>query len=256
MAQAENVNDPMHQFAISKLVDIPVQLFGAPLHFTNSSLWMVITIAAITLFFSMAMSGRALVPGRMQLAAELCYEFIANMVRDNAGQEGMKFFPFVFTIFVFVLTSNMLGMIPYSFTTTSHIAVTFALAAFIVTMVLVYGLIRNGFKFFKLFLPSGVPLVLAPLLIIIEIISFLTRPISLSVRLFANMLAGHTMLKVFAGFVVSIGQGGGFLVLFAAVPLIGAVALMGLEFLVAFLQAFIFSILTCIYLNDAIHPGH
>jgi len=251
-----NANDPMHQFVINKQIEVPFELFGSPLHFTNSSLWMIVTIAAITIFFSMAMSGRALVPGRMQLVAELCYEFIANMVRDNAGQEGMKFFPFVFSIFVFVLTANMLGMIPYSFTVTSHIAVTFAMAAFIVTLVLVYGLIRNGLKFFKLFLPSGVPLILAPLLIMIEIISFLSRPISLSVRLFANMLAGHTMLKVFAGFVVSIGKGGGFMMVFALVPLIGATALMGLEFLVAFLQAFIFSILTCIYINDAIHPGH
>ena len=255
MAEA-NANDPMHQFVINKQIEVPFELFGSPLHFTNSSLWMIVTIAAITIFFSMAMSGRALVPGRMQLVAELCYEFIANMVRDNAGQEGMKFFPFVFSIFVFVLTANMLGMIPYSFTVTSHIAVTFAMAAFIVTLVLVYGLIRNGLKFFKLFLPSGVPLILAPLLIMIEIISFLSRPISLSVRLFANMLAGHTMLKVFAGFVVSIGKGGGFMMVFALVPLIGATALMGLEFLVAFLQAFIFSILTCIYINDAIHPGH
>lgn len=255
MAEA-NANDPMHQFVINKQIEMPFELFGSPLHFTNSSLWMILTIAAITIFFSMAMSGRALVPGRMQLVAELCYEFIANMVRDNAGQEGMKFFPFVFTIFVFVLTANLLGMIPYSFTFTSHIAVTFALAAFIVTLVLVYGIFRNGLKFFKLFLPSGVPLVLAPLLIVIEIISFLSRPISLSVRLFANMLAGHTMLKVFAGFVVSIGKGGGFMMVFALVPLLGATALMGLEFLVAFLQAFIFSILTCIYLNDAIHPGH
>jgi F-type H+-transporting ATPase subunit a len=254
VAEAASANDPMHQFVISS--KIPFEMFGVPLHFTNSSMWMILTVISITVFMSFAMSGRALVPGRMQLVAELCYEFIAKMVRDNAGPEGMKFFPFVFTIFVFVLTANMLGMLPYSFTVTSHIAVTFALAAVIVTMVLIYGFWRNGLKFLRLFLPSGVPLILAPLLVVIEIISFLTRPVSLSVRLFANMLAGHTMLKVFAGFVVSIGSKGGFFVVAAAVPLIGATALMGLEFLVAFLQAFIFSILTCIYLNDAIHPGH
>lgn len=254
MAEAANPNDPMHQFVISSKWDWEVM--GVPLHFTNSSLWMIFTVVAITMFMSFAMSGRSLVPGRMQLIAELSYEFIANMVRDNAGAEGMKFFPFVFSIFVFVLTANMLGMIPYSFTVTSHIAVTFAMAAVIIMIVLVYGLMRNGLKFFKLFLPSGVPLILAPLLIVIEIISFLSRPISLSVRLFANMLAGHTMLKVFAGFVVNIGSKGGLFIIAAGVPLIGATALMGLEFLVAFLQAFIFSILTCIYLNDAIHPGH
>lgn len=254
MAQAADANDPMHQFVISSIWDWEVM--GVPLHFTNSSAWMIVTIITITAFMSFSMSGRSLVPGRMQLIAELSYEFIANMVRENAGSEGMKFFPFVFTIFVFILTANMLGMIPYSFTVTSHIAVTFALAAVIISIVLVYGLMRNGLKFFKLFLPSGVPLILAPLLIVIEIISFLSRPISLSVRLFANMLAGHTMLKVFAGFVVNIGAKGGFFIVAAAVPLIGATALMGLEFLVAFLQAFIFSILTCIYLNDAIHPGH
>lgn len=255
MAEAANANDPMHQFVISSKWNWePIE--GLSLHFTNSSLWMVFTVLAITLFMSFAMSGRSLVPGRMQLVAELSYEFIANMVRDNAGAEGMKFFPFVFSIFVFVLTANMLGMIPYSFTVTSHIAVTFAMAMVIISIVLVYGLFKNGLKFFKLFLPSGVPLVLAPLLIVIEIISFLSRPISLAVRLFANMLAGHTMLKVFAGFVVDIGSKGGLFIIAAGVPLIGATALMGLEFLVAFLQAFIFSILTCIYLNDAIHPGH
>lgn len=255
MAEAADANDPMHQFVISRMFNWePVE--GLNLHFTNASAWMVFTVLTITVFMSFAMSGRSLVPGRMQLIAELSYEFIANMVRDNAGNEGMKFFPFVFSIFVFVLTANMMGMIPYSFTVTSHIAVTFAMAMVIITIVLFYGLIRNGLKFFRLFLPSGVPWPLIPILVPIEIISFLTRPVSLSVRLFANMLAGHTMLKVFAGFVVSIGSKGGVFFLAAAVPLAGAVALMGLEFLVAFLQAFIFSILTCIYLNDAIHPGH
>jgi F-type H+-transporting ATPase subunit a len=251
---AENANDPMHQFVINKIADI--QIGGVDLSYTNASLWMTFAVASIAIFMMVAMSGRALVPGRMQSMAELCYEFIANMVRENAGTEGMKFFPFVFTIFTFVLACNMLGMLPYSFTVTSHIIVTFALAAVIITIVLVYGLMRNGLKFFKLFAPSGVPIVLLPLMIVIEVISFLSRPISLSVRLFANMLAGHTMLKVFAGFVVSIGSMGGLVTLGAIVPLAMATALIGLEFLVAFLQAFIFAILTCIYLNDAIHPGH
>jgi F-type H+-transporting ATPase subunit a len=251
---AENANDPMHQFVINKIADI--QIGGLDLSYTNASLWMTFAVASISIFMMVAMSGRALVPGRMQSLAELCYEFIANMVRENAGTEGMKFFPFVFTIFTFVLACNMLGMLPYSFTVTSHIIVTFALAAVIIAIVLVYGLMRNGLKFFKLFAPSGVPIVLLPLMIVIEVISFLSRPISLSVRLFANMLAGHTMLKVFAGFVVSIGSMGGLVTLGAIVPLAMATALIGLEFLVAFLQAFIFAILTCIYLNDAIHPGH
>ncbi|TNE59594.1 MAG: F0F1 ATP synthase subunit A [Alphaproteobacteria bacterium] len=244
----------MHQFVINKIADF--QIGGLDLSFTNSSLWMVAAVATVSLFMMSAMSGRALIPGRMQSVAELCYEFISNMVRDNAGTEGMKFFPFVFTVFTFVLSCNMLGMIPYSFTVTSHIIVTFALAAVIITIVLVYGLLRNGFKFFGLFLPSGVPWWMAPIMVPIEVISFLSRPISLSVRLFANMLAGHTVLKVFAGFVVSIGSVGGLAMLGAIVPLAMATALIGLEFLVAFLQAFIFSILTCIYLNDAIHPSH
>lgn len=251
---AENVNDPMHQFVINKIADI--QVGGIDISFTNASLWMVVAVASVSLLMTLSMSGRALVPGRWQSIAELSYEFIANMVRDNAGTEGMKFFPFVFTVFVFVLACNMLGMVPYSFTVTSHIIVTFALASVIITIVLVYGLMRNGLKFFKLFAPSGVPIVLLPLMIVIEVISFLSRPVSLSVRLFANMLAGHTMLKVFAGFVVSIGSIGGLVTLGAIVPLAMATALIGLEFLVAFLQAFIFAILTCIYLNDAIHPGH
>lgn len=251
---AENANDPMHQFVINKYADFNIG--GVDLSFTNASLWMTVAVASISIFMMMAMSGRALIPGRMQSVAELSYEFIANMVRDNAGTEGMKFFPFVFTVFTFVLACNMLGMLPYSFTVTSHIIVTFALAGVIITIVLVYGLMRNGLKFFKLFAPSGVPIVLLPLMIVIEVISFLSRPISLSVRLFANMLAGHTMLKVFAGFVVSIGSMGGLVTLGAIVPLAMATALIGLEFLVAFLQAFIFAILTCIYLNDAIHPGH
>lgn len=236
--------DPMHQFEITKIIDINIA--GIDASFTNSSLWMVITVALITIFTSVAMSGRALVPGRLQSLAEMSYEFVANMLRDNVGTEGMKYFPFIFTLFMFVLFCNMLGMIPGSFTVTSHIIVTFAMALVIFVGVTVIGFATHGLHFLKFFVPSGIPAVLTPLLVVIEVISYLTRPISLSVRLFANMLAGHTMLKVFAGFVVMMGVAG-------VIPLVFMVALTGLEVLVAFLQAYVFAILTCIYLNDAIH---
>jgi F-type H+-transporting ATPase subunit a len=243
--------DPIHQFNI-------VPLFGeGTFAFTNSSLFMVATVLTITLFLVLATSRSALVPGRWQSLAELSYEFVANTVRQSAGNEGMKFFPFVFSLFMFVLFANLFGMIPYAFTVTSHIIVTFALAMLVITTVILYGFWKNGLHFFNLFVPSGIPVFLMPLVVAIEVISFLSRPISLSVRLFANMLAGHITLKVFAGFVVqlvaalgAVGWG------LAVLPLGMAVALQGLEFLVAFLQAYVFTILTCIYLNDAIHPGH
>ena len=241
---AEAGASPMQQFEISRLIDINIG--GIDASFTNSSLWMVLAVLGITLFTTIAMSGRALVPGRLQSMAELSYEFVANMLRENVGSEGMKYFPFIFTLFMFILFLNMLGMIPGSFTVTSHIIVTFAMAFFIFLAVTVIGFAIHGLGFLKLFVPSGIPVVLVPLLVVIEVISYLTRPISLSVRLFANMLAGHTMLKVFAGFVVALGY-------FGVVPLLFMVALTGLEFLVAFLQAYVFAILTCIYLNDAIH---
>jgi F-type H+-transporting ATPase subunit a len=236
--------DPMHQFQITPI--IPIQIGNIDASFTNSSLWMVIAIGLVTIFTTASMSGRALIPGRMQSLAEMSYEFVANMVRDNVGAEGMRYFPLVFTIFMFVLFSNMLGMVPGSFTVTSHIVITFAMAFMIFLGVTVIGFITHGLGFLKFFVPSGIPIALVPLLVIIEIISYLTRPVSLSVRLFANMLAGHTMLKVFAGFVVMMG-------LWGVIPLVFMVALTGLEILVAFLQAYVFAILTCIYLNDAIH---
>ena len=242
MAQAGE--SPMKQFEITRLIDINIG--GVDASFTNASLWMVVAVFGITIFTTIAMSGRALVPGRMQSMAELSYEFVANMLRENVGSEGMKYFPFVFTLFMFILFCNMLGMIPGSFTVTSHIIVTFAMAFFIFLAVTIIGFAIHGLGFLKLFVPSGIPVVLVPLLVVIEVISYLTRPISLSVRLFANMLAGHTMLKVFGGFVVALGA-------FGIVPLLFMVALTGLEFLVAFLQAYVFAILTCIYLNDAIH---
>jgi F-type H+-transporting ATPase subunit a len=240
--------DPMHQFEIQRIV--PLELFGLDFSFTNSALWMAIAIAVISFLLIYGMRERALVPGRMQSLAELSYEFVANMVRENTGREGMQYFPFIFTIFIFILTLNMLGMVPYSFTVTSHIIVTFALAALVFLFVVIVGFIKNGPGFLKLFVPSGVPTAMLPLITVLEVFSFFIRPISLSVRLFANMMAGHMMLKVFAAFVVGLGLLGGW------APLLFMVAFTGLEVLVAFLQAFVFTVLTCIYLNDALHMHH
>jgi F-type H+-transporting ATPase subunit a len=223
--------------------------------FTNASLFMVATVACAAGFLYFATSQRGLIPGRAQSVAEMSYEFIAGMLREGAGNSGMKFFPLVFTLFMFVLTANMLGMFPYFFTVTSQIIVTFALALLVIGTVLVYGFYKHGFHFLSVFVPSGVPGVLLPLVVAIEIISFLSRPISLSVRLFANMLAGHITLKVFSGFVASMGALGALGIGGAILPLIMTVALTGLEFLVAFLQAYVFAVLTCMYLNDAVHPG-
>ena len=245
---AGSMPDPMHQFEIKRI--IPLELFGFDASFTNSALFMVIAASLITVFTLYAMRGRALVPTRLQSVAELSYEFVANMVRDNVGTAGMKYFPFVFTLFMFVLVLNMLGMVPYSFTVTSHIIVTFALAAFIFLGVTLLGFVKHGAKFLKFFVPEGVPFIMLPLLVVIEVISYLTRTLSLSVRLFANMMAGHTMLKVFGAFVVALGFLGGW------APLAFMVAFTGLEILVSFLQAYVFAILTCIYLNDALHMHH
>jgi F-type H+-transporting ATPase subunit a len=240
--------NPMEQFEIKRLLEL--ELFGVDSSFTNSSLMMVITVVLISVFTIWGMSGRALVPTRLQSMVELSYEFVANMVRDNVGSEGMRYFPFIFTLFMFILFANMLGMLPYSFTITSHIIVTLALATVVFIGVTIIGFVRHGAGFLKFFVPSGVPKALLPLLVVIEVISYLTRPVSLSVRLFANMMAGHTMLKVFAAFVVSLGVIGGI------APLLFMVAFTGLEILVAFLQAYVFAILTSIYLNDALHMHH
>jgi F-type H+-transporting ATPase subunit a len=245
---AGEAHGPMHQFEITRLTRL--ELFGLDISFTNSSLVMLVAVALIAGFLILPMRDRSLVPTRVQSVIEVLYEFVANMVRENVGSEGMKYFPFVFTLFVFILTLNLLGMIPYSFTVTSHIIVTFALAAMVFTVVTAIGFTRHGLGFLKLFVPEGVPLLLLPLIVVIELISYLIRPISLSVRLFANMLAGHTMLKVFAGFVVSLGA------VFGIAPLLFTVAFTGLEFFVAFIQAFIFAVLTCIYLNDAVNMHH
>jgi F-type H+-transporting ATPase subunit a len=246
-------NDPTHQFQISKIV--PIEIGGMDFSFTNASLFMVATVACAAGFLYFATSQRGLIPGRAQSVAEMSYEFIAGMLREGAGNAGMKFFPLVFTLFMFVLTANMLGMFPYFFTVTSQIIVTFALALLVIGTVVVYGFYKHGLHFLGVFVPSGVPGVLLPLVVAIEIISFLSRPISLSVRLFANMLAGHITLKVFSGFVASLGALGALGVGGAILPLIMTVALTGLEFLVAFLQAYVFAVLTCMYLNDAVHPG-
>jgi len=208
---------------------------------------MVITVAVVTLFLTMSMKGRALVPGRWQSMAELCYEFVASMVKDNVGSAGRQYFPFIFSLFMFILFGNLLGLIPYSFTFTSHVAVTLGMALTVFVGVTLIGFIKHGAKFLTLFVPSGVPAVMLILLVPIEILSYLSRPVSLSIRLFANMTAGHTMMKVFAAFIVPLGFLGGW------APFAIDVALTGFEFIVAFLQAYVFAVLSCIYLNDSLH---
>ena len=235
----------LDQFEINPLVNFEVG--GVNLAFTNSSVSMVITVLFITLFLTLTVNPRSIVPSRMQLISELCYNFIAQLLNDTVGDQGKRYFPFVFSIFMFVLIGNMVGMIPYQFTFTSHIIVTFALATVVFIGVTILGFVNHGIRFFTFFYIPGVPFYMHPLLIPIEVISYLSRPISLSVRLFANMLAGHTLLKVFAGFVVSMPFFTGVL------PLTFIVALTGLEILIAFLQAYVFAILTCLYINDAYH---
>lgn len=217
---------------------------------------MVATIVVAAGFLMATTANRGLIPTRLQSLSEMAYEFVASMLRDGAGSQGMRFFPLVFSLFMFILIANLIGMFPYFFTITSHLIVTFALAMLVIGTVVVYGLMKHGFGFLKLFVPVGIPGVLMPLVVLIEVISFLSRPISLSVRLFANMLAGHITLKVFAGFIVALGAHGALGFMGAALPLFMTVALTGLEFLVAFLQAYVFAVLTCMYLNDALHPGH
>ena len=245
--------DPIHQFEIHPL--IPIKVFGWDISFTNSSAFMLLTVALIAGFFMVSMRARSLVPNRLQSLAEVSHEFVANMLRESAGEGGMKYFPLVFTLFIFIFVGNMLGMIPGAFTVTSHIVVTAALAALVFLTVLVVGFANNGIRFLKLFVPEGVPILILPLVVLIEVISFLSRPVSHSVRLFANMLAGHITLKVFGGFVVMLLSAGTFAAL-SPLPLLMAVALTALEVLVAFLQAYVFTMLTCMYLNDALHPGH
>jgi len=246
--------DPIHQFQISRL--IPIEIGGLDFSFTNSSLFMVATVVTTGAFLYLTTSSRGLVPSRTQSVSEMSYEFVANMLRDATGPQGMRFFPLVFSLFMFILVANLIGMFPYFFTVTSHLIVTFALAMLVIGTVVIYGFKKNGLGFFKLFVPQGVPGALVPLVALIEVISFLSRPISLSVRLFANMLAGHITLKVFAGFVTTLSGLGAFGVIGAVLPLLLTIAITGLEFLVSFLQAYVFAVLTCMYLNDAVHPEH
>ena len=247
--------DPIHQFQIKNLLTFG-HIDGHEIAFTNSALFMLIAIAVIAALTIGATSSRALVPGRLQSVAEMSYEFVADTLQSTAGSEGMKFFPLVFSLFMFILAVNVIGLIPYMFTVTSHIIITASLALLVFLTVIVYGFAKHGLHFFRLFVPSGIPLGMLLLVTPIEVLSFLSRPISHSVRLFANMLAGHITLKVFGGFVVMLGSAGFLGVLGAVLPLGMTVALTALELLVAFLQAYVFAILTCIYINDAIHPGH
>jgi F-type H+-transporting ATPase subunit a len=244
------MTDPIQQFQITKLFPI-FTVGGQQIAFTNSALSMIFAVTAITAFLLIATSSRNLIPGRLQSLAEMSYEFIADTVQNAAGQEGMRFFPFVFSLFI-----NLIGMIPYGFSVTSHIVITAALALLVFFTVIIYGLWNNGLHFLRLFVPSGVPLIILPLVSAIEVMSFFTRPLSHSVRLFANMLAGHIVLQLFAGFVTAVAAIGFIGWLGAVLPLALTVALIALEFLVAFLQAYVFAILTCIYLNDALHPAH
>ncbi len=247
-------NDPIHQFQVSRW--IPIDVGGVDLSFTNVSAFMVLTVVTASAFLFLTSAGRGIVPTRLQSVSEMAYEFVAGSLRDSAGSQGMKFFPFVFSLFTFILVANFLGLFPYFYTVTSQIIVTFALALLVIAIVIIYGFFKHGFGFLKLFVPSGVPGIIVPLVVAIEVISFLSRPISLSVRLFANMLAGHITLKVFAGFVVSLASMGAIGIGGAILPLIMTVAITALEFLVAFLQAYVFTVLTCMYINDAVHPGH
>jgi len=253
---------PMEQFEIVPIV--PLSFGSFDISFTNSSLWMLIGSAAIILFFFVATRRAGLIPDRLQAMAEVLYEFVSDLVRDTIGAEGRKFFPYVFTLFTFILVMNLFGLIPtfpglphaaHTFTPTSHLIVTLALAMVTISIVLIYGFMKNGLKFFKLFAPSGLPIYMYILIVPIEVISFLSRPISLAVRLFANMFAGHIILKLFAGFVVSLLGAGGAVMAFGIAPFLGAIAVTALEFLVAALQAYVFAVLTCIYLSDAAHAA-
>lgn len=237
-------SNPLEQFVIKPLV--PLELGGYDISFTQSALWMGIAVVAATLLMTLSMRSKSIVPNRWQNVSEMLYEFVAGMVHENLGHEGRRYFPFVFSVFMIVLMGNLLGMVPYSFTYTSHIIVTGTLALAVFVLATFVGIFRHGLHFFSLFLPKGLPWALAPLIIAIEVISYLSRPISLSVRLFANMVAGHTLLKVFAGFSVAMG------VVLGVLPMVVNVALIGLELMIAFIQAYVFAILTCIYLKDAI----
>lgn len=246
---------PIEQFKIKPIIDLG-EIGGFQLAFTNSALFMVIATVSAGAFLFFSPARKALVPDRWQSSAEILYEFVSKTLRENAGEKGRPFFPLVFSLFMFILTANLLGIFPYAFTVTSQIIVTFALAMTVFLTVTIYGFIRNGLGFFRLFMPSGVPMMLAPIIVPIEIMSYISRPVSHSVRLFAVMLAGHITLKVFAGFVVSLASFGTLGIATAILPLAMTVALTALELLMAVIQAYVFTMLTCMYLNDALHPSH
>ena len=246
LANAEH--SPLEQFEVHHI--LPIEIGGFDVSFTNSSLWMAIAVALVYALVMLGSRHRGMVPGRLQALVELSYEFIGEMIGSTVGKDGRKYFPFIFTLFMFILFGNLLGMVPGSFTYTSHIIVTFSMAIFVVTAVTIIGIVKHGPHFFTFFAPSGCPIYVMPLLVPIEIMSYLIRPISLSVRLFVNMMAGHIMLKTFAGFVIALGS---YYVVPGIAPLALTVALSGLELAIAFLQAYVFTVLTCIYLQDAIH---
>ena len=249
------VADPIEQFEVKKVFPIE-NVFGYDLSFTNASAFMILGVISIIALFGYTATRTSLVPTRVQSIGELGYEFVADMIRGVAGEEGLRFFPFVFTLFFFILAANIIGMVPYNFTTTSHVIVTGALSLLVIGIVIIFGLFKNGLTFFRLFAPAGAPWPIYIILIPIEIISFLARPLTLALRLFANMLAGHIMLKLFAGFAVALLSAGAAFIPLALLSFGMGVALNALEFLVAFLQAYVFAILTCVYLNDALHPVH
>jgi len=248
------MSGPIEQFEIKPIV--PLEVGGLDLSFTNASAYMVLTAVTAGAFLIVSTRRRALVPGRWQTSAEMVHEFVADTLKANAGKQGMRFFPLVFSLFMFILVANLVGMFPYAFTVTSQLVVTFALAMLVFSTVTLYGLFTHGLGFLRLFVPAGVPLILTPIILPIEIISYLSRPVSHSVRLFAVMLAGHITLKVFAGFVASMGTLGTLGIVGAVLPLAMTVALTALEFLMAAIQAYVFAMLTCMYLNDALHPSH
>tara|TARA_B100000686_G_scaffold344065_1_gene426030 strand:- start:384 stop:1109 length:726 start_codon:yes stop_codon:yes gene_type:complete len=238
------VAGPLEQFQIKNIV--PIEFAGFDLSYTNSALWMTLAVVVTTFMMVSSMRKKALIPGRWQSVGEITYEFISKMVQDTIGREGRKYFPFVFSIFMIVLMGNLLGMVPYSFTYTSHIIVTGVLALIVFFGATLIGFMKHGLHFFSLFLPKGLPIFILPLIFCIEVLSYLSRPVSLSVRLFANMMAGHTMMKIFAGFCVSLP------IVASTLPMLVNVALVGFEILVAFIQAYVFAILTCVYLKDGI----
>jgi F-type H+-transporting ATPase subunit a len=242
---------PLDQFKIEPL--IPIHIGGVDASFTNSALLMVITVAVASIVVIWGSRGRALVPSRLQSLAEISYEFIAGMIDDNVGHEGRVYFPFIFSLFMFIFFGNLLGLIPYGYTFTGQIVVTFAMAAVVFIGVTIIGIAKHGWHFLSFFVPHGVPFVLLLLLVPIELLSYIIRPFTLSIRLFANMMAGHTMLAIFAGFIAPLLLAAGAIKAFAVVPLGVDILLIFLELLVAALQAYVFTILTCLYLRDAIH---